>query len=322
MEWPLLASLDEAERQRILARTRQRVFERGDTIVQEGDPSDSLHLVTSGRVAVRVSTTDGETVTINLLGPGDYFGELSLLDGQPAVRSATIVALEKSQTLALSASEFRTLRARHPAADRLLLTLMARRIEELSARLLEATYDSLDRRVHRRLVELADLYGDRSGPVTVPLTQERLAELATSSRSPPRSDAATGPTHHRSSAGDGRARHSTRTRGAPHIRTRQRGGRTHGQTSKPAPRPAVRWPFHRTGGSKTFSRSRSATSVRQMPIQLPADQSSGPLQAKQRPAAVEGTGRRHRLGAAKLVGWESIRQTGLRRRAGPISRQT
>ena len=183
MEWPLLASLDEAERQQILARTRQRVFERGDTVVQEGDPSDSLHLVASGRLAVRVSTTDGETVTINLLGPGDYFGELSLLDGQPAACGRRPSSRwRQSQTLALSATDFRALRARHPAADQLLLTLMARRIEELSARLLEATYDGLDRRVHRRLAELADLYGDGSGPVTVPLTQEHLAELVGGSR--------------------------------------------------------------------------------------------------------------------------------------------
>lgn len=182
MDWPLLASLDQGERQQILDRTRRRDFEPGETIVQEGDPSDSLHLVASGRLAVRITTTDGENATINLLGPGDYFGELSLLDGQPAVRSATIVALERSQTLALSATDFRALRARHPAADQLLLTLMARRIEELSARLLEARYDGLDRRVLRRLVELADLYAEGPGPVTVPLTQEHLAELVGGTR--------------------------------------------------------------------------------------------------------------------------------------------
>ncbi len=182
MEWPLLASLDEDERRRVLAKTRRRSFERGETVVQEGDPSDSLHLVAAGRLAVRVSTSDGENVTINLLGPGDYFGELSLLDGQPPVRSATIVALERSQTLALSATEFRALRARHRSADQLLLMLMARRIEELSARLLEATYDGLDRRVHRRLADLSEMYGEAPGPATIPLTQEHLAELVGGTR--------------------------------------------------------------------------------------------------------------------------------------------
>lgn len=183
MEWSLLASLDEEERRRVLAAARRRSYGRGAVLVNEGDPSDSLHLVASGRLAVRVSTSDGENATINLLGPGDYFGELSLLDGTAPVRSATIVALEKAETLSLSATEFRDLRRRHPAANQLLLALMARRVEELTARLLEAMYDGLDRRVHRRLAELGALYDDgRGGPVVVPLTQEHLAELVGGTR--------------------------------------------------------------------------------------------------------------------------------------------
>ena len=182
MEWPLLASLDDEERRRVLSAARRRTYARGEVLVREGDPSDALHLVESGRLAVRVSTTGGENATINLLTHGDYFGELSLLDGQPPVRSATIVALEKSETLSLSATEFRALRARHRAADQLLLTLMARRVEELSARLLEAMYDGLDVRVYRRLAELAGLYGEGSGPAVVPLTQEHLAELVGGTR--------------------------------------------------------------------------------------------------------------------------------------------
>ena len=182
MEWPLLASLDDEERRRVLATARRRSFARGEVLVREGDPSDSLHLVAAGRLAVRVSTSDGDNATINLLGRGDYFGELSLLDGQPPTRSATIVALEPAETLSLSAGEFRELRSRHRAADQLLLTLMARRVEELSTRLLETMYDGLDRRVHRRLAELADLYADGPGPVVVPLTQEHLAELVGGTR--------------------------------------------------------------------------------------------------------------------------------------------
>jgi CRP-like cAMP-binding protein len=183
VEWSLLASLDEEERRRVLAAARRRTYGRGEVLVNEGDPSDSLHLVASGRLAVRVSTSDGENATINLLGPGDYFGELSLLEGSPPVRSATVVALEPAETLSLSAAEFRELRRRHPAANQLLLFLMARRVEELSARLLEAMYDGLDRRVHRRLGELAEMYaGGRPGPVVVPLTQEHLAELVGGTR--------------------------------------------------------------------------------------------------------------------------------------------
>lgn len=183
MEWPLLSSLDEGERRELLATTRRRTFGRGEVLVHEGDPADSMHLVESGRLAVRVTTPDGETATLNVLGPGDYFGELSLLDGKTPTRSASIVALEAAQTRSLSATHFRELRHRHRGAEQLLLALLARRVEELSARLLEVMYDGLDRRVHRRLAELARLYADRAdGPVVVPLTQEHLAELVGGTR--------------------------------------------------------------------------------------------------------------------------------------------
>ena len=184
MDWPLLAPLDPEERQRVLASTRTHRYARGEVLVREGDRSDSLHLVASGRLAVQITTPEGDNATLNVLGPGDYFGELSLLDGHQA-RSATVVALEPAETLALGAASFRELRQRHRATEQLVLTLMARRVEELSERLLEALYDDLDRRVSRRLVDLVRVYAeaeDHPGPVVVPLTQEQLAELVGGTR--------------------------------------------------------------------------------------------------------------------------------------------
>lgn len=183
MEWPLLASLGDSEREAVLAATRVRRFDRGEVLVREGDPADSLHLVEAGRLAVRVTTREGERATLNLLGPGDYFGELSLLDGRSPVRSASIVALEAARTRSLPAAAFRDLRERSKGAQQLLLLLLARRVEELSGRVVEVMYDGLDRRVHRRLHDLADLYAeDARGPVVVPLTQELLAELVGGTR--------------------------------------------------------------------------------------------------------------------------------------------
>lgn len=182
MEWSLLASLPPEERDRLLATTRHRRFARGEVVVHEGDPSDSLHLVESGRLAVRVTTPDGDAATLNVLGPGDYFGELSLLEGGPPTRSASVVALEPASTRSLSAAAFTRLRERHRSAEQLLLTLLARRVHELSGRLLEMTYDGLDRRVHRRLHELAAMYEDGPGEVTVPVTQEMLSELVGGTR--------------------------------------------------------------------------------------------------------------------------------------------
>lgn len=184
-EWSLLASLTEAEREEFVARTRRRSYDRTEILVHEGDPSDSLHLVESGRLAVRVDTIDGDTAMLNVIGPGAWFGELSLLGDENAVRTATVLALEPSTTRTLTSKAFEELRHQHPAVGELLLTLMARRIDELSNRLVEVMYVSLDRRVFRRLVELCDIYTTEAPAtsVTVPLTQEQLAGLVGGTRS-------------------------------------------------------------------------------------------------------------------------------------------
>lgn len=183
MEWPLLASLPDTEREELLATTRRRSYRRGDLLVREGEPADSLHLVESGRLAVTVATTEGEHATLNILAPGDYFGELSLLDGMATIRTATVLALEPATTRSLSAAAFQQLRQRHRGAEQLLLVLLARRVEELSGRLLEAMYDDLDRRVARRLTDLTRVYAaGRPDPVEVPLTQDQLADLVGGTR--------------------------------------------------------------------------------------------------------------------------------------------
>jgi CRP-like cAMP-binding protein len=183
MEWPLLSPLAPAEREQLLASTRRRTYARGEVLVREGEPSDSLHLVESGRLAVRVDTSDGDTAIFNVIGPGDCFGELSLVGGGAQVRTATVVALEEATTRSVTTAVFEDLRSRHADIGEFLLDLFARRIGELSARLVEVMYDGLDRRVHRRLLDLVGTYGtDGSGPVTIPLTQEQLAQLVGGTR--------------------------------------------------------------------------------------------------------------------------------------------
>ncbi|MGO4256380.1 Crp/Fnr family transcriptional regulator [Marmoricola sp. RAF53] len=182
MDWPLLAPLPATERDGLVASTRRRSYARGEVLVREGDPSDSLHLVEEGRLAVRVDTAAGDTAMLSVLGPGDWFGELSLLGSAAPVRTATVVALEPAVTRTLSTAAFADLRHRHPATGELLLTLLSNRIEELSSRLLEVMYDGLDRRVARRLRDLVRTYGAGGGPVTIPLTQEQLAGLVGGTR--------------------------------------------------------------------------------------------------------------------------------------------
>src|SRR4051812_38589803 len=133
MEWGLLSSLAEDDRREIISAARHRTFARGEVLVHEGDPADSLHLVAAGRVAVRVSTPSGERATLNILSAGDYFGELSLVRrGGDRHRTATVVALEPTETLVISVATFDQLCARHPSFDQILVAALARRVEQLS----------------------------------------------------------------------------------------------------------------------------------------------------------------------------------------------
>jgi CRP-like cAMP-binding protein len=97
-------------------------------------------------------------------------------------RTATVVALERAETLAVYKDDFERLRREHPEVDKLLLAFLVGEVHSLNERLLEALYMSVERRVLRRLRELTVAADQAGGPVEVPLTQEALAELAGTTR--------------------------------------------------------------------------------------------------------------------------------------------
>jgi CRP-like cAMP-binding protein len=175
VQWPILAGIPEEDARRVLQIARRRVFGRREVVFHRGDPADTLHLVHTGRFAVRINTPLGDTVMLSIIGPGETFGEIALLD-DTAPRSATVVAVEKAETRAIHKLDFDALRARHPGVADILATALALRVRRLSELLVEAHYESADARVLRRVSELADDGGE------VPLTQEELSNLAGTSR--------------------------------------------------------------------------------------------------------------------------------------------
>ena len=180
MRWRLLEALPEADIQRLVSVSRRRRFDRNEVIFHRDDPADSLHLIEKGRVAVRVSTPLGDTVTIAVRGPGWSFGEMALVGASR--RTATVAALDHTETLAVYKDDFEQLRREHPSLDRLLFAFLVGEVRLLEERLLEALYLPVERRVLRRLDELTAKADDQQ-PLEVPLTQEELAELAGTTRS-------------------------------------------------------------------------------------------------------------------------------------------
>jgi CRP/FNR family cyclic AMP-dependent transcriptional regulator len=181
VEWQLLADVPEEALHALLTIARRRTFERNEVVFHRGDPADSLHLIRKGRFSVRIATPLGDTAMLSVRGPGDAFGELALLGREP-VRSATVSALEPGETYSVYQGDFERLRDEHPIVNDVLVGILTDRLRRLSDQLVEAYYVPADRRVLRRVCELAELYGRGVPEVVVPLTQEEIAELAGTSR--------------------------------------------------------------------------------------------------------------------------------------------
>lgn len=181
MQWSFLEAVPEADRRRVLAATQRRRFARREVLFHEGDPAETVHLLDRGHVAIRITTPLGDVSTVRVRGPGSVIGELALV-GPTARRSATVVALERVETLALHRDEFAELRRAHPSVDAFLVNVLAEEVQRLSSLLVEALYVPVDARVVRRLLGLVDTYGGGAAGTEIPLTQEDLASLAGTSR--------------------------------------------------------------------------------------------------------------------------------------------
>jgi CRP-like cAMP-binding protein len=177
MEWPLLADLPPEDVRTLLSIARRRTFSRSEVVFHRDDPADSLHLVVRGRFGARVLTPLGDSVLVDVLGPGQSFGELALISPE-ARRSATVEALEAGETRSVYRDEFARLQREHPGVKDVLLRLLAEQLRRSTDRVVEAHHVDAETRVRRRLFELTALYEDG----VVPLTQEDIAALAGTSR--------------------------------------------------------------------------------------------------------------------------------------------
>lgn len=175
---PLFEHADAAAIRSVAAGLRRRRFRRNEVIFHQGDPGDSLHIVGTGAVKIVLPSTEGEEAIIATLRPGDFFGELSLLDGAP--RSATATALEPSETLVLPRSGFLQLLDQDAELRNALLSGLARELRRLTSHVEELHFLDLAGRLAMRLTRLArDAEPAATGEVRLdwPFTQSDLAAM-------------------------------------------------------------------------------------------------------------------------------------------------
>jgi CRP-like cAMP-binding protein len=176
---PLFAGLDGAMLDNIGRGMRPRRFRRGEVIFHLGDPGDALFVVVSGAVKITLPSEAGDEAILATLRPGDFFGELALLDGAP--RSASAAALEPTETLVLPRDRFRDLVATEPAIRDALLAALARELRRLTLHVEELHFLDIAGRLAARLARLADEQGSRQADGTIrldaPITQSDLAAM-------------------------------------------------------------------------------------------------------------------------------------------------
>lgn len=177
------AELTEQEWADLARHGRPRRLPAGTPLFVEGTRSDTVVVVISGRVKVFSSAEDGTEVVLAVRGPGSLLGELAAIDGQP--RSASVRSLEPVEVLTVGLREFTAFLQAHPRTMWLLMRILTNRLRDADRKRVEfGVYDTVSR-VARRLVELADRFGEptESGiRITLPFTQDELASWVGASR--------------------------------------------------------------------------------------------------------------------------------------------
>jgi CRP/FNR family cyclic AMP-dependent transcriptional regulator len=175
---PLFNGLDRIELERFAEVTREKSYPKGSVILFEDDPGDSLFVVRDGRVKVVLIGEDGREVILGVLGVGEYFGELSLIDDRP--RSAHVIAMEDSNLLVLRREDFRKRVESSPSVAWSLLTELSRRLRRADDKIGGLVLLDVPGRIARLLLDLAEESGTNAIEKT--LTHQTIAQMIGASR--------------------------------------------------------------------------------------------------------------------------------------------
>lgn len=180
---PFFSQLSGEEASALATRLIVRRFSAGQVIFHLGDPGGLLYIITRGKVKISHSTPEGHEALLAIMGAGDFFGELALLDDSP--RSATAEALETTETLTLHREEFLRFLNSNPGFANHVLQTLSHRIRNLNDQLSDIFFLDLNGRLARTLLNLARRHGRevKDGiAIELSLTQTDLADMTGATR--------------------------------------------------------------------------------------------------------------------------------------------
>ena len=172
-----------AELDSVLAMAIEQPYRRGQTIFQKDDAGSAMMAVLGGRVRISTVSAEGKEVTLNVISPGEVFGEIALLDGKP--RSADATAVEDTTLLVLERRDFLPFVLNNQDLTARLLAILCERLRRTSVALEDIALFDLPVRLGRVLLKLAEDYG-RPTPaglhIDMKLSQKDLSNLVAATR--------------------------------------------------------------------------------------------------------------------------------------------
>ena len=176
---PLFAGFTDEQLAMLAAVITRRGVPRGAMLMAEGDPTDSLYIVLSGRLKVMMSDSDGKEVILSLIGPGEFFGEMGLIDDSP--RSASVVTIEPCELLSISKRDFKKCLAENFEMSMAVMRGLVRRLREADRKIGSLALLDVYGRVARLLLDMSeDVNGQKV--VTKRLPKQDIAKMIGASR--------------------------------------------------------------------------------------------------------------------------------------------
>lgn len=180
---PLFRELSDQDLNRLSLAIRRLSLKKGAVLFRKGDEGTSLYIVKRGKIKIVLPSRLGDEVIVTIFAEGDFFGELSLFDGQP--RSADALSIEPSEIYILNRSDFLAFLQSDITAMKSILSQLAKRLRDTDDFLEDTCFLSVSARLAKKLVSLTTAYGrsvDDQIHIDLTLTQKELGDMVGSTR--------------------------------------------------------------------------------------------------------------------------------------------
>jgi CRP/FNR family cyclic AMP-dependent transcriptional regulator len=176
---PIFSRVPDEALEKIARIAHHRRVSRGVTLVHAGDHTDSLYVLINGSIKVMNTNEEGREVILAILGPGEFFGEMGMIDGSP--RSATIVSTEPCELLTITKEDFRHVLSENFEITLQIMKSLVHRLREADRKIESLALQDVHGRVGKLLLDFSDIKGGRR-IVTRKLTKQDIAKMVGASR--------------------------------------------------------------------------------------------------------------------------------------------